>query len=69
MFCLKCCPRCGGDLHSNRDEYGRYLACVQCGHYLTEAEEIPLGYVVNQRKVVLRPRAVGPVSPGTRPFG
>jgi DNA-directed RNA polymerase subunit RPC12/RpoP len=34
MFWLKCCPRCGG-LYDDRDQYGYYIACVQCGHYLT----------------------------------
>jgi hypothetical protein len=44
MFWLKCCPRCGGDLYGNRDRYGYYIACVQCGRYLTEAEEALLKY-------------------------
>jgi hypothetical protein len=28
---LKGCPRCRGDLHINRDMYGDYKQCVQCG--------------------------------------
>ncbi len=39
MFWLKACPRCHGDLYNNTDEYGSYVACLQCSHYLTEAEE------------------------------
>ena len=31
MLALKGCPRCGGDLHSNRDIYGEYRECLQCG--------------------------------------
>ena len=31
MFWLKGCPRCSGDLYSDRDQYGAYLACLQCG--------------------------------------
>lgn len=42
MFWLKCCPRCGGDLYLNKDIWGRYLACVQCGHHLGEAEDVAL---------------------------
>ena len=31
---LKQCPRCGGDTHTNRDMYGTYKECLQCGHML-----------------------------------
>ncbi|MFC1908829.1 hypothetical protein ACFLXD_03050 [Chloroflexota bacterium] len=27
----KACKRCGGDLSLERDHYGTYLACIQCG--------------------------------------
>jgi uncharacterized C2H2 Zn-finger protein len=33
----KRCPRCYGDLYLNSDQYGRYVACAQCGHYLKES--------------------------------
>ncbi len=39
MLLFKSCPRCHGDLIQQIDQYGSYFACVQCGHYLTEAEE------------------------------
>ena len=29
---LKACPRCQGDLRINRDFYGEYRQCVQCGY-------------------------------------
>jgi hypothetical protein len=64
MFWLKCCPRCGGDLYDYRDQYGYYITCVQCGHYLTEAEEALLKYAAwprlssNPRKAPAR-KAVG----------
>ena len=32
MLTLKNCPRCQGDMHSNRDVYGSYAECLQCGH-------------------------------------
>jgi hypothetical protein len=45
MFWLKCCPRCNdGDLHQGADIHGSYIACLQCGYYLTEAEEVALRY-------------------------
>jgi hypothetical protein len=31
-----------GDLYEDRDRYGRYVACFQCGHYLSPAEEVAL---------------------------
>lgn len=32
MMYLRGCPRCKGDLQVNRDTYGSYRKCVQCGH-------------------------------------
>ena len=32
MLELKACPRCAGDLHKNRDLYGNYVSCLQCGY-------------------------------------
>ena len=32
MFKLKACPRCHGDLFVDRDYYGWYEQCIQCGH-------------------------------------
>ena len=32
MLSLKACPRCGGDVNSNRDIYGHYKVCLQCGY-------------------------------------
>ena len=28
---IKECMRCGGDLFWERDEYGVYISCIQCG--------------------------------------
>ena len=38
MLKLKACPRCKGDLHSNRDLYGSYDECLQCG-YMKDLED------------------------------
>ena len=35
MIKLKACPKCHGDLYLERDQYGSYMSCLQCG-YLTE---------------------------------
>ena len=45
MLWLKSCPRCDkGDLYQDNDIYGRYILCLQCGYYLTEAEEVVFRY-------------------------
>ena len=31
MLLFKSCPRCQGDMHTNRDFYGEYKECLQCG--------------------------------------
>ena len=53
MFWFKTCPKCHGDLTSDKDIYGRYVACIQCGHYLSPAEESRLGAVTDRAE--LRP--------------
>jgi len=32
MWKLKGCPRCKGDLELDRDEWGWYEQCIQCGY-------------------------------------
>ena len=39
MYWLKACPRCRGDLHEEKDLYGAYVSCIQCGYLLTSGEE------------------------------
>lgn len=38
MFLLKACPRCRGDIYVDRDSYGSFLHCMQCG-YIKDLEE------------------------------
>ena len=44
MWRLKSCPRCGGDIYLDSDQYGWYEHCLQCG-YMGELRSI-----VEQRK-------------------
>ncbi|MBI2007425.1 MAG: hypothetical protein HYS83_01865 [Candidatus Blackburnbacteria bacterium] len=40
MYWLKGCPRCGGDLFEAWDPFaGKLIACLQCGHTLTDEQE------------------------------
>jgi hypothetical protein len=32
MLTHKQCPRCGGNIYSSSDYYGRYEQCLQCGY-------------------------------------
>ncbi|MFH1003712.1 MAG: hypothetical protein V1780_06175 [Chloroflexota bacterium] len=43
MLRLKSCPRCNGDIRLDRDQYGWYEECIQCG------------YVRDLKKVVTAP--------------
>lgn len=31
MFFLKACPKCHGDIYLDRDIYGSFAECLQCG--------------------------------------
>ena len=31
MFFFKACPKCKGDMHLDRDVYGAFCKCLQCG--------------------------------------
>jgi len=55
MLKLKACPRCKGDLNGNRDMYGSYDECLQCG-YMRDIEEpnkllASLAEVVRKKRV------------------
>lgn len=52
MMWLKGCPRCHGDLYANRDHYGHYVTCMQCGHHLSGFEEILLGIGATGEKLM-----------------
>ena len=43
MMWLKGCPKCHGGLYESRDYSSRYVTCLQCGHHLSDFEEITLG--------------------------
>ena len=39
MFMLKGCPRCSGDLYTEKDIFGTFISCVQCGFHKDVASE------------------------------
>ena len=32
MLYFKACPRCKGDMRRDRDVYGEFMQCLQCGN-------------------------------------
>ena len=56
MFYSKACPKCRGDLYQSTDIYGPYIACIQCSHYLTDAEEAQVDHFA--LGMALQPAAV-----------
>jgi acetyl-CoA carboxylase beta subunit len=32
MLTRKKCPKCGGNIYSGNDYYGKYEQCLQCGY-------------------------------------
>ncbi|MDV2989900.1 MAG: hypothetical protein P3T54_07130 [Dehalogenimonas sp.] len=43
MYLIKSCPRCDkGDLFEDRDEYGSYAQCFQCGYVEYPEAVLPL---------------------------
>ena len=51
MFWLKCCPKCQGDLYEDKDINGSSIACLQCSHYLTVADEARLRGAARAKEV------------------
>lgn len=42
MWQVKGCPRCGGDVFIDRDHYGWYRECLQCGYMgVLDVSQVP----------------------------
>ena len=56
MFChirTKACKRCGGDLSLERDKYGTYVECIQCGAIWNELDLMrPNAKVAGEQRVM-----------------
>ncbi len=44
MVYLKGCPRCHGDLFPEGSGRDRAISCLQCGHVLSQSEELALSF-------------------------
>ena len=47
MLNLKSCPRCNGDVNEERDWYGEYESCLQCG-WVKDTSDAPLSSSLQQ---------------------
>ena len=60
---FRSCPRCDGDMFIDRDQYGWYEHCIQCGHIGDLVKRAVLGqqlaYSTRERR-----RRVGTVKQG-----
>ena len=63
MLCLvktRACKRCGGDLSLERDWYGTYLECIQCGASWSKSDLInAVPKVASERQMVETAKAAG----------
>ena len=51
MLYFKECPRCQGDVKTNKDIYGEYKECLQCGYMLDiEKPSVYLAEALSQSK-------------------
>ena len=61
MLCLvriKACKRCGGDLSLERDKYGTYMECIQCGASWNEPDLIkPNIQAANKHPIMKKTKA------------
>ena len=64
MFWFKLCPRCSGDLFEDRDQYGKFISCMQCGLIRDMPNCEGGGFVISSEP---EPVPVAPISDGTRP--
>ena len=58
MWQVKGCPRCGGDVFIDRDHYGWYRECLQCGYMgVLDVSQVPKS---PQSKLTIAMRAEDP---------
>lgn len=61
---LKSCPKCGGDLFSDRDVMGYYRQCLQCGYTFYEQRRREEGRALHTPASVDIPREENDQAPG-----
>jgi hypothetical protein len=59
MVGFRGCPRCRGDIHDGRDQYGDYKQCLQCGHVIHVDAARPKFLLVKGRQRAVRRKKEG----------
>ena len=52
---FKRCPRCVGNLYEDRDGYGPYISCIQCGFLKDLSDDLPKESIDEMYPLVLAP--------------
>ena len=72
MIKFKGCPKCGGDLCSREDQYGKFLNCLQCGYLKDLLADNPNNNVnnnaINSEAPVKAPVKAPAKKPVTKPL-
>ena len=53
MMYLKSCPKCRGDMYLEKDNYGTYRQCLQCG-FIRDLD-VPAPMVAQTQEVEVEP--------------
>ena len=55
----RACKKCGGDLAMERDRYGTYIACIQCGAVCTDIDLAhPARRILDEHKKATQPKSL-----------
>ncbi len=63
MFWFKLCPRCSGDLFEDRDQYGSFVTCMQCGFHKDVPADLQGPFAISAEPV---PTPVAPQPDGAK---
>ena len=63
MFWFKLCPRCTGDLFEDRDQYGSFVTCMQCGFHKDVPADLAGPFAISAEPA---PTPVAPHSNGAK---
>ena len=63
MFWFKLCPRCTGDLFEERDQYGSFVTCMQCGFHKDVPADLAGPFAISAEPA---PTPVAPLSNGAK---
>lgn len=63
MWLLKNCSRCGGDIFIDRNSYGWFEQCLQCGYLYNMSNKTKVDRYGEAKKELARQRGDGTAAP------